>query len=76
MIRSRKKTVTLALDAADDRLLSRAARERGISRSQFIRQHLAIVLEQYRRHPKPQSAGIVGALAERRDECERFRTAR
>ena len=68
----RKKT-TLALDSESDRLLSRAARERGVSRSEFIRQHLAPVLEQYGRHPKPRSAGIVRALAERGDERELFR---
>jgi len=56
---SRKKATTIALDPEDDRLLSRAARERGVSRSEFIRQHLALVLEQYRRHPRPRSAGIV-----------------
>jgi hypothetical protein len=65
MALSRKKATTIALDPEDDRLLSHAARERGISRSEFIRQHLALVLEQYRRHPKPRSAGIVHALAER-----------
>jgi hypothetical protein len=68
MALSRKKATTIALDPEDDRLLSRAACERGISRSEFIRQHLAIVLEQYPRHPKPRSAGIVRALAETGDE--------
>src|SRR5688572_30006649 len=72
MALSRKKATTIALDPEDDRLLSRAARERGVSRSEFIRQHLAIVLEQYRRHPKPRSAGIVRALTERGDERELF----
>jgi hypothetical protein len=72
MALSRKKATTIALDPEDDRLLSRAARERGVSRSEFIRQHLAIVLEQYRRHPRPKSAGIVRALTERGDERELF----
>jgi hypothetical protein len=63
---------TIALDPEDDRLLSRAARERGVSRSEFVRQHLALVLEQYRRHPKPRSAGIVRGLTERGDERELF----
>jgi hypothetical protein len=72
MALSRKKATTIALDPEDDRLLSRAARERGVSRSEFIRQHLALVLEQYRRHPKPKSAGIVRALTERGDERELF----
>jgi hypothetical protein len=33
--------------------------EPGVSRSEFIRQQLALVLEPYRRHPKPRSAGII-----------------
>jgi len=69
---SRKKATTIALDPEDYRLLSRAARERGVSRSEFIRQHLAPVLEQYRRHSKPRSAGIVRAMTERGDERELF----
>jgi hypothetical protein len=44
----------------------------GVSRSEFIRQHVALVLEQYRRHPKPRSGGIVPALTERGDERELF----
>ncbi len=72
MALSRKRATTIALDPEADRLLSRAARERGVSRSEFIRQHLALVLEQYRRHPKPKSGGIVRALAERGDERELF----
>lgn len=76
MALSRKKATTIALDPQDDRLLSQAARERGISRSEFIRQHLALVLEQYRRHPKPRSAGTVRVLAERGDERELFRAGR
>ena len=76
MALSRKKATTIALDPVDDRLLSRAARERGISRSEFIRQQLALVLEQYRRHPKPRSAGIARTLNERGDERELFRAGR
>jgi hypothetical protein len=76
MALSRMKATTIALSRDDDRLLSRAARERGISRSEFIRQHLAIVLEQYRRHPKPRSAGIVRVLRERGDERELFSAGR
>ena len=76
MALSRKKATTIALDPEDDRLLSRAARDRGVSRSEFIRQHLALVLEQYRRHPKPRSAGIVQALRERGDERELFGAGR
>lgn len=72
MALTRKKATTIALDPRDDRLLSRAARARGVSRSEFIRQHLSLVLEQYRRHPKPRSAGIVRGLAERGDERELF----
>ena len=76
MALSRKKATTIALDPDDDRLLSRAARERGISRSEFVRQHLGLVLEQYRRRPKPRSAGAVRTLAERGDERELFRARR
>jgi len=72
MALSRKKATTIALDREADRLLSRAARDRGVSRSEFIRQHLALVLEQYRRHPKPKSAGIVRTQTERGDERELF----
>lgn len=70
MARSRKKATTSALDPEADELLTRAARARGVSRSEFIRQQLALVLEQYRRHPKPKSAGIVRSLSERGDERE------
>ena len=49
MALSKKKSITIALALADDRLLSRAVRERGVSRSEFIRQHVARALEQYRR---------------------------
>ena len=72
MALSKKKATTIALDPEDDRLLSRAARERGISRAEFVRQHLALVLEQYRRHPKPRSAGIVRSLRQRGNEAELF----
>jgi metal-responsive CopG/Arc/MetJ family transcriptional regulator len=67
MALSKKKTITIALTPADHRLLSRAARERGVSRSEFIRQHVALALEPYRRRPKPTSTGIVCALTERGD---------
>ena len=73
---SRRKATTIALDPEDHRLISRAARERGVSRSEFVGQHLAVVLEQYRRHPKPRSAGIVRALTERGDERELFGAGR
>jgi len=43
-----------------------------VSRSEFIRQQLSLVLEQYRRHPKPRSAGILRSLAERGNESELF----
>jgi hypothetical protein len=72
MALSKKRATTIALDPRYDRLLTRAARERGVSRSEFIRQQLALVLEQYRRHPKPRSAGVLRALAERGDERELF----
>ena len=72
MALSRKEATTIALDPDTNRLLSRAARERGVSRSEFVRQHLALVLEQYRTHPKPISAGVVATLRERGDESELF----
>ena len=72
MALSRKKATTIALDPEADRLLTRAARERGVSRSEFVRRQLALVLEQYRRHPKPRSAGIVRSLSERGNESELF----
>ena len=53
-----EKVTTIALDPEADQLLTRAARERGVSRSEFIRQQLALLLEQYRRHPKPRSARL------------------
>jgi metal-responsive CopG/Arc/MetJ family transcriptional regulator len=73
MALTKKKATTIALDLQDDRLLTRAARERGISRSEFIRQQLRLVLEQYREHPTPRSAGVVTSLPERGNEGELFR---
>ena len=70
MALSRKKATTIALEPETDQLLTRAARARGVSRSEFIRQQLALVLEQYRRHPKPRSGGIIRSLPERGDESE------
>lgn len=56
-----------------DELLSRAAEERGVSRSEFIRQQLALVLEQFRKHPRPKVAGIIrDRLPERGDEAELY----
>jgi hypothetical protein len=72
MALSRKKATTIALDPEADRLLTRAARARGVSRAELVRQQLALMLEQYRRHPKPTSAGLVRALSERGDEGELF----
>jgi hypothetical protein len=72
MALSRKKATTIALDPTDDRLLTRAARERGVSRAEFVRQQLSLVFEQYRRHPRPRSAGVVRTLPERGDERELF----
>lgn len=72
MAHSRKKSTTIALDPASDPLLTRAAHERGVSRSEFIRQHLALVLEQYRQHRKPASAGVIERLPQRSDERELF----
>lgn len=72
MALTRKRATTIALDLEDDRLLTRAARERGVSRAELIRQQLSLMLEQYRRHPKPASAGAVRALTQRGDERELF----
>ena len=72
MALSKKKATTIALDPEADHLLTRAARERGVSRSEFIRQQLALVLEQYRCHSKPRSAGIIRSLSERGNERELF----
>jgi hypothetical protein len=72
MALSKKKATTIALDPEADQLLTRAARERGVSRSEFVRQQLALVLEQYRRHPKPRSPGSIPSLAERGNERELF----
>ena len=72
MALAHKKATTIALSPDDDRLLTLAARDRGVSRSEFIRQQLVLVLEQYRTHPRPRSAGVVRKLAERGDEGEMF----
>jgi metal-responsive CopG/Arc/MetJ family transcriptional regulator len=68
-----KRTTTVILDAETDHLLDLAARERGVSRSEFIRSQLRRVLEQYRSHPKPRSAGAMRrARAPRDEEAELF----
>jgi hypothetical protein len=73
----RKKATTIALEPRMDTLLSRAAEARGVSRSEFIRQQLALVLEQFRRHPRPRSAGIIRRrLPERGDEVELYSARR
>lgn len=76
MALAKKKATTIALDREADKLLTRAARERGVSRSEFIRRQLELVLEQYRRHPKPRSAGTIRSLSERGDESELFGAGR
>lgn len=73
MALTKKRATTIALEPEMDALLSLAAEERGLSRSEFVRQQLALVLEQYRKHPKPRVAGLIGRrLAERGDEAELF----
>jgi Arc/MetJ-type ribon-helix-helix transcriptional regulator len=72
MALTKKRATTIALDPDEDRLLTRAARDRGVSRSEFIRQQLRLVLEQYRPHPKPRSAGALTKLPERGDEGELY----
>jgi metal-responsive CopG/Arc/MetJ family transcriptional regulator len=68
-----KKATTIALEPEMDALLTRAAEDRGTSRSEFVRQQLALVLEQYRSHLRPRTAGVIRCkLAERGDEAELF----
>lgn len=70
----RKKATTIALDPDMDAILTRAARAEGISRAEFIRRQLELVLEQFRKHPSPRVAGIIRRrLKERGDEAELFR---
>lgn len=76
MALARKKATTIALTREIDALLTRAAREHGVSRSEFVRQQLDLVLEQYRNHPRPRTAGIIRKLSERGDEAELFRRRR
>jgi hypothetical protein len=77
MALARMKATTIALDPEMDALLTRAARDRGTSRAEFVRQQLALVLEQYRSHPRPRSAGLVRhRLRERGDEADLFRDRR
>jgi len=68
----RKKATTIAIEPEMDALLTRAAQERGVSRSEFVRQQLALVLEQYRRHPRPRTGGILRDLPESGDEAELY----
>ena len=74
MVLARKKATTIALEPEMDALLSAAAEENGVSRSEFVRQQLALVLEQYKKHPRPRAAGVVKRrLRDRGDEAELFR---
>jgi hypothetical protein len=76
MALARKRPTTIALEPEMDDLLTRAARARGMSRAEFIRQQLALVLEQYREHPRPRTAGVIRRRPkERGDERELFRDA-
>jgi len=59
MALANKKATTIALEPEADRLLTRAARDAGMSRAEFVRRQLDVVLEQYRPHPKPRCAGLV-----------------
>lgn len=72
-----KRATTIALDDDLNGLLTAGARAEGISRSEFVRRHLRLILDQYRDHPPPRSAGVVKhRLKERGDERELFRAAR
>ncbi|MBV9948142.1 MAG: ribbon-helix-helix protein, CopG family [Myxococcales bacterium] len=68
-----KRTTTLILDIETDRLLDIAAREQGVSRSEFIRAQLRRALEQYKNHPKPRSAGAMRRRAPRDEEKALFK---
>jgi hypothetical protein len=70
---SAKRTTTLILDTDTDRLLDIAAREQGVSRSEFIRAQLRRSLEQYKDHPKPRSAGAMRRRAPRDEEKALFK---
>lgn len=63
-----KRTTTVILDAEMTRLLDLASKERGVSRSEFIRAQLRRALEQYKTHPKPRSAGAMRHARAPRDE--------
>ena len=68
-----KRATTVILDRETDRLLTVAAREQGLSRSEYIRSQLSRALEQYRRHPKPRSAGSMRNGAPQDEERDLFR---
>ena len=72
MALSKKKATTIALDPEADRLLTRAARERGVSRSEFIRQQLALVLEQDPTTSQAAKCRDHSSLSERGNERELF----
>ncbi len=73
MALARKRATTIALDPEMNAALTRAARARGVSRSEFVRQQLALVLEQFRRHPRLRSGGAARVrTTERGDEEELF----
>lgn len=77
MALAHKRATTIALEPEMDRLLTVAAEDHGTSRAEFIRAQLSLVLEQYRDHPKPRSAGVVrNKLKEHGDESELFRARR
>lgn len=70
----RKRPTTVTLDAETSELVDIGARQVGLSRSEFVRRQLWRVLEQFRPHPKPRSAGIIKrSVRERGDESELFR---
>jgi len=66
--------MTVALDSETDALLRRAARSEKTSRSDFIRRWLRLLLERYRDHPMPRSAGVVKRKLRERGERELFRS--
>jgi hypothetical protein len=65
------QATTVALDPELDVLLSVAAEQEGVSRSEFLRRTLRLILEQYLDLPALRSAGVLReTLPERGDEGE------
>ncbi len=69
----RKPRTAVMLAPETDRLLTAAARKAGVSRAEFVRRHLPLVLEQYRPQREPRSARLRRPpRRERGGQYERF----